>query len=171
MWNFSQYTFREQAFSLLWSALEITRAGTRVGAEARVWVSKTVLRICCKLSLEYLRILIAAAEIIKMRSFTLEGPAGYLKNFDLRDREESGRATKKRSQQRQLQLCNEIILALLFILKHSSKWAGWSVRYREIKFVKRRLLVPNLVNCYFRHAQYDWIEYLSSDHVNKSLNF
>ena len=48
-----------------------------------------------------------------------------------------------------------------FLVKHFSKQAGWSVGYGEIRIVKGGLLIPNLVTCYSRDAQRDWIECLS----------
>ena len=82
----------------------MAEAGT--GAGAGVQVSKTVLKIPCKLFLVYLETSVAAA--------SLGGPAGYLDNSDSEDKEEPGRATKRQSQREQPRPCTEVILALIF---------------------------------------------------------
>ena len=46
------------------------------------------------------------------------------------------------------------------LLKHSSKRASWPIGYGEIRIVKGRSLIPDLVMCYSRDAQHDWIECL-----------
>ena len=110
MWDFLQYTSRERAFnSLSWGSLEVVE----VEAEAGVWVSKTVLRIRCKSSLEYLGALIVVAETTAIGVFALENPAGYLENFDLGDGKELGRATKDCSKQGRLESRTKVILALI----------------------------------------------------------
>ena len=105
----------ERAFSFSWSASATMGAGagagagagigtgarteagvgTGAGAESGALGSKTALRIFCKSSLEYLRILVAA-RVLAMGSFGPEGLAGWLDNLspDLGDREESRGATK-----------------------------------------------------------------------------
>ena len=70
-------------------------AGAGVGARAGVRASKTVLKICCKLSSEYLEISVVAAG-----GFSLRGLAGYSENSDLEDREESRGAMEEHSQQK-----------------------------------------------------------------------
>ena len=63
MWDFPQYTSRQQGFSSLSQGfLEVAGAAARAGVGARTQVSKTALNIRCKLSLEYLQILVAAVE-------------------------------------------------------------------------------------------------------------
>ena len=54
---------------------------------------RTGLRIRYKSSLEYLGISVAAAGIIMIIGFALEGLTDYLENFDLGDGEELGGAT------------------------------------------------------------------------------
>ena len=91
MWDFSQYTSREQAFNgFFQGSLNAAKAEARarIGAQA----FKTALKIHYKLFLEYLKTSVAAVGDFGPRSL-----AGYLKNFDLRDREESRRATEGRS--------------------------------------------------------------------------
>ena len=120
MWDFLQYTFRKQAFSLSRDVLEAVEAGTRarVGVGVGVQVSKIVLKIRCKLSSEYLRISIAVAGMTKTKSFTPKSLAGYSENSDLGGREESRGASKgaieKRSWQKQLQSQTEVILVQTF---------------------------------------------------------
>ena len=84
MWDFPWYTSREWAFSLFQDTLEITGAGMGVGARAQV--SKTVLRIRWKSSLEYLGI--SVAETTVTGGFAPKDPTGYLENFDSEGGEE-----------------------------------------------------------------------------------
>ena len=84
MWDFLRYMSKEQAFSLSWGSSEVAGAGVGVEVKAEVWASKTVLGICCKSSLEYLRILVAAAKTTEIESFGPEGLAGCLENSDSR---------------------------------------------------------------------------------------
>ena len=61
------------------------RAGAEAEAETRTGVktqaSRTVLRILCKISLEYLGIFVAASGATVMGGFVLKGPAGGLDNL------------------------------------------------------------------------------------------
>ena len=99
MWNFLQYTSREQAFkSLSQSSLELVGAKTRVGMG--VQASKTVLKICYKLFLIYLGILILAVETTMRGDFAFKSLVGYSKNSDLGDEEKSGRAMERCSGRR-----------------------------------------------------------------------
>ena len=79
--------------SLFRSSSEAAGAGAGAGAEIRA--CRTALRICCKLSLEWLGTLVAAAG-----DFAPWGPAGYLENSDSGGRKELGGATEGRSQRR-----------------------------------------------------------------------
>ena len=71
-------------------------AGAGAGTEAGVQASKTALRICCKISLEYLGTLVAVARASAIGSFVFEGPADWLNSLspDLGGGEELERATK-----------------------------------------------------------------------------
>ena len=92
MWDFPQFTFGERAFSSLsWGFLEAAKAGA--GARAGAQASKTTLKIRCKLSSEYLGILVAAAG-----NFDFGGLLGYLENSDLGDKEEPKKETKEEGQ-------------------------------------------------------------------------
>lgn len=95
MWDIPRYTSRKWAFNdLSQGLLEAARAGTRAEVGVGAQASRTTLKIRCKLPLEYIRTSLGAA-----RDFDPGNLASYLKNFDLGDREESGGAMKKRSQQ------------------------------------------------------------------------
>ena len=75
MWDFLQYTSGEKAFSFSQDVLKTIGAGVRVGAEVRseALASRTVLKILCKSSLEYLGILVVATAT---GSFILGGLTG-----------------------------------------------------------------------------------------------
>ena len=89
MWDFPQYTSRERAFSFSRDALAMmeagarTREGARMGAGARkgagartgAQASRKALRILCKSSSEYLRVLVIAGALVT-GSFAPEGLAG-----------------------------------------------------------------------------------------------
>ena len=75
----------EQAFSSSWSISETTGAGTEARAGARV--SRIVLRIRCKLFLEYLKT--SVARTTATRSFAPKDLVGCLENSDLEDGKES----------------------------------------------------------------------------------
>ena len=66
-------------------------AGAGTGEETGVQISKTVLKICCKSSSEYLEISVAVAGDLNLR-----GLADYLKNSDIEGEKELARATEKR---------------------------------------------------------------------------
>ena len=86
MWDFPQYTSKEQAFSGLFrSSLEAVGAGTR----AKAWASKTALKICCKSFSKYLRTLVAVAG-----DFSPKGLLGYLKISDLEGGKKPERVTE-----------------------------------------------------------------------------
>ena len=118
MWNFSRYMSRKRAFSFFRGTLETMRAGTGVGT----WASRTALKICCKLSSEYLRTLVATGEALA-RSFTPEGLAGWLDNLspDLGGRKKLRRAIERatkgvaegRSRQGRPRLWTKVILELI----------------------------------------------------------
>ena len=75
MWDFLQYTSREQAFNGLFrGSLKVTRAGAGESVEAGVWASRTALRIRCKLFLEYLGISVAATGATALGDFAHGGP-------------------------------------------------------------------------------------------------
>ena len=73
-------------------------AGAGVGAEVETGprASRMVLKICCKSSLEYLGMLLAAVGALATGSFVAEGLAGWSDNLsaDSGDREETEKATK-----------------------------------------------------------------------------
>ena len=71
-------------------------AGARTGAGARIQTSRTVLKIRCKSSSEYLGILVAAARALAMGCFVPKGSADWSDNLssDSGGREESGGATE-----------------------------------------------------------------------------
>ena len=77
----------------------MARVEVRAGAGVRAF--RTVLRICCKLSSEYLGTLVAAIRTIVTRSFALRGLASCLENSDSGGGEESRRVMKRRSRQGQ----------------------------------------------------------------------
>lgn len=77
------------------SELTGAEVGVGVGARTEVRASKTVLRICYKLSLEYLETLITMTRATAMREFVFVGLISYSKNFDLGSRKKSREATKK----------------------------------------------------------------------------
>ena len=58
-----------------------------------------------------------------------------------------------------------------FFLKDFSKRTGWPIGYEEIRILKKRSLVPDLVIYYSKNAQRNWIECLNWGHVNKSTDF
>ena len=93
-------------------------AGARTRAEARTQASRTVLRIRCKSSSEYLGILLAAAGPLATESF-VKGPAGWSDNSlpDSGGGKESRGATegaaKERSRWRRPQPRTEVILELI----------------------------------------------------------
>ena len=89
MWDFPQYTSGKRAFNGLSRGFsEVAgagagaeaRAGAGAGAEAGAGAraSKTVLRICCKLSLEYW-----GTSVAVVGDFSLRGSASCLENSDL----------------------------------------------------------------------------------------
>ena len=88
MWDFPRYTSGERAFNFSrdTSVTAGTGTGAGAGAGAGARASRTVLRIRCKSSSEYLGILVSAG------GFGPGGPLGYSEISDLGDREESGRA-------------------------------------------------------------------------------
>ena len=90
MWDFPQYTSGERAFSLSQGTSETIGAGTGVGAGARV--SRTVLKIRCKLFSEYLGT--SLAETTVMGGFAPEGPSDYSENSDSGGKKESWGATE-----------------------------------------------------------------------------
>ena len=95
-----------------------TGARARTGAGAGTWASRTVLRIRCKLSSEYLGIPSVAAGALATGGF-VEGPARFSENLlpDSGDGEESGGVTKgvaeERSQRGRLQTRIKVILELI----------------------------------------------------------
>ena len=95
-----------------------TGAGARTGAGTGTRASRTVLRIRCKSSSEYLGILLAAAGALAMGAF-VKGPAGWLDNLSPNSEggEESRGATEgaaeQRSRQGRLRPRIEIILELI----------------------------------------------------------
>ena len=133
----------------------MARARMRAGVRAGAWASKTVLKIYCKSGLEYLGISVVAA-----RNFGLGNLVKYLENSNLGDRKESRGVMERRSWQGQLRFYTEVILVLIFSLKYSLKWAGWPVGYKEIRIIKERSLVPDLLICYSKNAQRNWIKCL-----------
>ena len=95
-----------------------TGAGARTEVGAGTRASKTVLRICYKLSSEYLGILLVAAGALATGSF-IEGSAGWSDNSspDLGGGEKSGGATEgaaeERLRRRHPRLQTEVILELI----------------------------------------------------------
>ena len=97
--------------------------GAGAGAEAGAQASRTVLKIRCKSSSEYLAILVAAAGALA-RGFAPEGQAGWSDNSspDSGGEKESGgaiegaaeEATEGRSRRGRPWPQTEIILALIF---------------------------------------------------------
>ena len=69
-------------------------AKAEVGVGARTQVSKTVLKVFCKSSLEYLGTSIAVTGVRTKGGFVFEGPASYSKKFDLKSRKESEEVTE-----------------------------------------------------------------------------
>ena len=84
MWDFPRYMFGERALSFSQGISETTGAGTGAEAGARMgteaWASRTALRIRCKSSSEYLRILVVAGGELA-RGFPPEGQAGWSNNL------------------------------------------------------------------------------------------
>ena len=119
----------ERTFSFSQGAVKAMGAGARAeagavaAAEVRARVFKTVLRILCKSSLEYLGTLVVVTEASATGGFIPEGPAGWSDNLspDSEDGKEPKRitegategATEGRSQQRRLQPRTEVILELI----------------------------------------------------------
>ena len=99
MWDFLQYTSGEYAFSFSQSSLEMTGAG--VGVDIGVQASKTALRIFCKLSLEYLEILVAEIGTLATGDFIFEGPVNWSDNLstNLGGKEESERTIEKATEE------------------------------------------------------------------------
>ena len=107
MWDFPWYTFGERAFSFLRGALVTMGAGAGAGAEAGTRAraktgvgagtraSRTVLKIRCKSSSEYLGILLAATGALATGGF-VESPVGWSGNSspDSRGGKESEGATE-----------------------------------------------------------------------------
>ena len=81
---------------------KVAKAGTKTRAGARAQASRTILKICCKSFLIYLRISVVAIRITATRNFVSKGPIDYLENSDLESGEESKRVTEKYPQWRQL---------------------------------------------------------------------
>ena len=69
-------------------------AEMRVGVGARVWASKTVLKIRCKSSLEYLGTSVTVVGTTGIGSFTPESLASCSKNSNLGVEDKSGGATE-----------------------------------------------------------------------------
>ena len=69
--------------------------GFRAGVEAGAQASKTVLKIRCKSSLEYLKTSVVVVGVTVMEDFAPKNQASCLKNSDLGDREESRGASKE----------------------------------------------------------------------------
>ena len=82
MWDFPRYTSGERAFSFSRDTSETTGTGAGAGAGARA--SRTVLKIRCKSSSEYLGILVSAGD------FGPRGPSGCSEISDSGGGEESG---------------------------------------------------------------------------------
>lgn len=85
---------RVRAFSLFQGILEIAGARTKARTGARAF--RTILKIFCKLSLEYLKTLVLAIGAISTGSFVLKGPADYLDSLSPNSEcgKESRRATE-----------------------------------------------------------------------------
>ena len=127
MWGFPRFTSGEREFNLSWSSSKVAGAGVSAGAgaEVRIWASRTVLRIRCKLSLKYMGILVAVTWTIGIESFALEHPTDCLEDSDSGRKKESRRSTekrviKKRFWQRRPWPRIKVIWVLIFILKSSS---------------------------------------------------
>ena len=102
----------KRAFNGLFrSSLEVTRAGA--GMKAGAQASRTVLKIYCKSSLEYLGTLVAA-----VGDFSLKCPLNHLENFNSEGEKKPGRAIeeviKRRSRRGQPQPRTKIILVQIF---------------------------------------------------------
>ena len=89
----------KRALSLFRDISKTAGAGARVGrgVGVRTQAFKTVLKIFCKSSSEYLRILVAVLRVTVMGDLISKGLVECLINFppDLRDGKESGGATKR----------------------------------------------------------------------------
>ena len=118
MWDFPQYISRERAFNgLSRDFLEAAGAGAGVEAGPGARASRTVLKICCISSLEYLGTLVVAAW-----NFGLRGLLVYSKDSDLKGKEElkgvtegvTEEATEGRSRRRQSRSRTEVILMQAF---------------------------------------------------------
>ena len=72
-------------------------AGTRAGVGAGARVSRTALRLLCKLFLEYLKIVVAVIGASTRGGFVSKGPTSWLDNFspDLGGGKESRRAMER----------------------------------------------------------------------------
>lgn len=74
MKDFPRYTSGDRAFNFFHDALDAMEAGARVGA--RVWASKTAIKIRCKSFSEYLKTSVVAARALVTEGFVPEGLAG-----------------------------------------------------------------------------------------------
>ena len=141
MWDFPRYASKKWAFSLLRGTSATMEAGAGagagvgIGARARMEVGagtqapKTVLRIRCKSSLEYLGILVAIAGALTTGGLSLSVQRASRTTCHLT--REVERSQGKRRRERRKNVCGGDVCGLglrsscsWFLLKHSSKRVG-----------------------------------------------
>ena len=127
MWDFPRYTSGKRASSFFRGTSAImeagagvgARAGARTGAGAGTQVSRTILKIRCKSSLEYLRRIVTARGELAKEGFVPEGHVGWSDNLSPNSRggEESRgvreEAVEERSQRERPRPRTEVILELI----------------------------------------------------------
>ena len=150
MWDFSQYTSRERAFSFSRGALATMGAGVGVGAGARIGAgiragagtkagagtrtlaSRTALRILCKSFSEYLKTLVAT-KVLTTGGFGTEQPAGWSDNSSpkLGGEKESGRAIEGATEGQSWRGCprSQIEVILELISSKTLFQTGWLTRW------------------------------------------